>query len=113
MRALVGVMALLIVYDTEAGDVLVNGVNMGKLSGMTIDYASDKTGKIVIKTLPAPALVDEGNELLKCYLSKETLYAFLIKTHYRGAVYVDGVKIRSGIKAAVHFKKQSDGSVCR
>ena len=121
MRILVAILALLFVYVTEAGDVLVNGVSVGKFTSMTIDFTSDKTGMVVIKTVTPPALtipiaampLPDTVELAISYPSKMALYNFIRDTKYPGTVIVDGVKIRSGVKALVNFKTQPDGSVRR
>lgn len=101
--------------SAQAGDVFVNGSNMGKLDKITMDYKSDKTGTIIITTkqvtvAPPPPPVDG---LQKCYKSKLDLYTFIVAAPYRGTVFADGVKIRSGVAAPVYFKTQQDGMLCR
>lgn len=100
----------------RAGDVIVDGVNMGKFTSFTINYKADKTGLVVITTKtpnPAPVVTPGGFDLVKCYASKMELYLFIRANKYPGAVFVDGVKIRSGVKAPVLFQTMPDNRVCR
>lgn len=110
---------LLIAASSQAGDVVVNGANLGKLSGMKIDFTSDKTGTVIIKTatppvatIPIPAVpLPTTMDLADRYPSLQALYDYVRSTKYPGTVIVDGIKIRSGIKEPVYFKAQPDGSV--
>lgn len=115
----IAMISLLLAAPAHAGDVIVNGENLGKLTGMVIDFTGDKTGKMVIKTIPplAPTIpvpavpLPTGVELGTSYPSLRALYDFVHAQKYPGTVVVDGIKIRSGVKAPVHFRSQSDGSV--
>ena len=100
----------------RAGDVILNGVNMGKFTSLVINYKIDKTGLVVITTkvplTTAPPVVG-GFELVKCFRSKMDLYLFVRENKYPGSVFVDGVRLRSGAKAPVLYQTGRDGSVCR
>lgn len=124
MRRLIGVViaGVLIVGSwtcspARAGDVIVNGVNLGVFTSFTINYKADKTGLVVITTQPKPgvppAVIPEEFGLKTCYASKMELYLTARANKYPGTVLVDGVTIRSGVKAPVLFQTMPDNRVCR
>lgn len=118
MKYPLGIAVLLLATFSFAGEVVVNGVPMGKFTSLVINYKDDPTGLFIISTqppkaIPPPVAIPGDFELVKCFRTKMDLYLFIRANKYPGTVFVDGVRIRSGAKAPVIFQRRPNGEVCQ